>query len=68
MGHPARHLECPTQLKGRCPIHAGIAFTLGTFFNMDPQFWINLQSRYDLHLVQFQRAKSIRARVQPLGS
>ena len=52
-------------IKGKRPINAEIAFTLGTFFNMDPQFWINLQSRYDLRLVQFQRAKSIRARVQP---
>jgi plasmid maintenance system antidote protein VapI len=68
MGHPARHIECPTQLKGRRSIHAGIAFTLGTFCNMDPQFWIILQSRYDLHLVQFQRARSIRAGVPPLVS
>lgn len=45
---------------------AEIAFTLGTFFNMDPLFWINLQSRYDLRLVQLQQAKTIRARVRPL--
>jgi plasmid maintenance system antidote protein VapI len=31
-----------------------------------PQFWINLQSRYDLRCVQIKRAKSILARVQPL--
>ena len=53
-------------IKGKRPINAEIAFTLGTFFGMDPQFWINLQTRYDLRLVQFGRAKSIRARVQPL--
>jgi addiction module HigA family antidote len=53
-------------IKGKRPINAEIAFTLGTFFSMDPQFWINLQSRYDLRLVQFHRAKSIQGRVQPL--
>lgn len=53
-------------IKGKRPISAEIAFTLGTFFGMDPQFWINLQSRYDLRVVQFQRADAIRARVRPL--
>jgi plasmid maintenance system antidote protein VapI len=33
---------------------------------MEPQFWINLQGRYDLRVVQFQQATAIRARVQPL--
>jgi len=35
---------------------------------MDPQFWINLQSRYDLRMITFKKEKSIRARVQPLSS
>ena len=53
-------------VKGKRPINAEIAFTLGTFFNMDPQFWINLQSRYDLRLVQLHQAAAILGRVQPL--
>lgn len=53
-------------IKGKRPINAEIAFTLGTFFGIDPQFWINLQSRYDLRCVQIKRAESILARVQPL--
>jgi addiction module HigA family antidote len=53
-------------VKGKRAINAEVAYTLGTFFGMDPQFWINLQSRYDLRVVQFQRATAIRARVKPL--
>jgi antitoxin HigA-1 len=53
-------------VKGKRAINAEVAFTLGTFFGMDPQFWINLQSRYDLRVVQFQHASAIRARVKPL--
>jgi addiction module HigA family antidote len=53
-------------IKGKRAITAEVAFTLGTFFGVDPQFWINLQSRYDLRAVQFQQAEAIRARVIPL--
>jgi addiction module HigA family antidote len=53
-------------IKGKRPISAEVAFTLGMFFGMDPQFWINLQSRHDLRVVQFERAAAIRARVKPL--
>lgn len=62
-----RHL-CSTLneiIKGKRPINAEIAFTFGTFFSMEPQFWANLQSRHNLRLVQIQRAAIIRARVQP---
>jgi addiction module HigA family antidote len=54
-------------IKGKRSINAQIAFTLGTFFSMDPQFWINLQSRYDLRVVQIRHAKAILARVEPLA-
>ena len=53
-------------IKGKRAITAEIAFILGTFFGMDPQFWINLQSRYELRLVQYEQAAAIRARVIPL--
>jgi len=53
-------------IKGKRPISAETAFTLGTFFSMDPQFWINLQSRYDLRRVEIEKSAEIRNRVQPL--
>ncbi|MGL5019940.1 MAG: HigA family addiction module antitoxin [Luteolibacter sp.] len=53
-------------VKGKRPINAETAYALGLFFRMEPQFWINLQSRYDLRRVELEKADSIRARVQPL--
>jgi addiction module HigA family antidote len=53
-------------IKGKRPIRAETAFILGTFFGMNPQFWINLQSQYDLRVIEVEKAARIRARVQPL--
>ncbi len=33
-------------------ITADTALRLGKFFNMTPQFWMNLQSRYDLEVAE----------------
>jgi addiction module HigA family antidote len=33
-------------------ITADTALRLGKFFNMSPQFWMNLQSRYELELAE----------------
>ena len=35
---------------GTRPISADTALRLGLFFSMDPRFWINLQSEYDLRM------------------
>jgi len=53
-------------VKGKRSITAETAYILGTFFGMEPQFWINLQSRYDLRHVQIHQAATILARVRPL--
>ena len=55
-------------VKGKRAIHAETAYALGLFFKMDPQFWVNLQSRYDLRRVEVEKADRIRARVQPLNA
>jgi addiction module HigA family antidote len=36
---------------GRQPITFEIALQIGKFFSMDPSFWMNLQSEYDLRLL-----------------
>lgn len=35
---------------GKRRISADTALRFGRYFGMDPQFWINLQARYDLEL------------------
>ncbi|MBW7566320.1 HigA family addiction module antidote protein [Chromobacterium subtsugae] len=35
---------------GKRAISIDTALRLGTFFGVDPQFWVNLQSHYDLEM------------------
>ena len=37
---------------GKRSITADSALRLGRFFGMSPQFWLNLQTRYDLELTE----------------
>lgn len=37
---------------GKRAITAATALRLGKFFGMTPQFWLNLQSRYDLEVAE----------------
>jgi len=43
---PARRIN--EIVHGKRAITADTALRLGKFFNMSPQFWMNLQARYDL--------------------
>lgn len=42
-------------IKGTRSMSADTALRLGKFFNMSPEFWLNIQSRFDL---QQERAKN----------
>lgn len=37
---------------GKRSITADTALRLGRFFDMSPQFWLNLQTRYDLEMTE----------------
>jgi len=37
---------------GKRAVSADTALRLGRFFGMSPQFWLNLQSRYDLEVTE----------------
>ena len=39
---------------GKRAISADTALRLGRFFTMSPQFWLNLQTRYDLEVTEDQ--------------
>lgn len=47
---PARRIN--EIVHGKRAISADTALRLGRFFNMSPQFWMNLQSRYDLEVAE----------------
>ena len=46
---------------GTRPISADTALRLGLFFSMDPRFWINLQSEYDLRMIK----RNLEAKIAP---
>jgi len=47
---PARRIN--EIVHGKRSNTADTALRLGKFFNMTPQFWMNLQSRYDLEVAE----------------
>ena len=61
----ARQLEVPTNriteiLKGQRAITGDTALRLGHFFGTSPEFWLNLQSLYELRLAERKVGASIR--------
>jgi addiction module HigA family antidote len=52
-------------LNERRSITADTAARLGRYFGNRPQFWLDLQSQYDLALVERERGPEITKRVRP---
>jgi len=46
---------------GNRPITADTALRLGLFFNIEPRFWMNLQTDYDMRIV----ARTMREKIVP---
>lgn len=60
----ARNIQVPTNritaiLHGQRSITGDTALRLGHFFGTAPEFWLNLQSIYDLRLAQSKSGKSV---------
>jgi addiction module HigA family antidote len=53
---------------GKRAITADTALRLGRFFNMSPQFWLNLQNRYDLEITEDLLADRLVKEVHVLSS
>jgi addiction module HigA family antidote len=53
---------------GRSSISAAMALRLSRFFGTSAEFWINLQSGYDLRLARRRDGERIDARVRPRES
>jgi antitoxin HigA-1 len=48
-------------VNGQRPITADTALRLGMFFTMEPRFWLNLQSEYDIRVAD----RELRAKLAP---
>jgi addiction module HigA family antidote len=53
---------------GKRAITADTALRLGRFFKMSPQFWLNLQTRYDLEITEELLADRLVKEVHVLSS
>ena len=54
-------------LNGRRAISADTAVRLGRYFGNEPQFWLGLQSQYEIARVERERGAEIARRVRPAG-
>lgn len=52
-------------LNGRRSISADTAVRLGRYFGNRPQFWLDLQSQYDIAIVENDHGTGITRRVRP---
>ena len=48
-------------VNGTRPISADTALRLGLFFSMDPRYWMNLQTEYDMRVA----ARTVREKIAP---
>lgn len=53
-------------VRGKRSITADTALRLGRFFNMSPQFWMNLQTQYELAVTEDANHSRIEQEVRPL--
>ena len=51
-------------VNGQRPITADTALRLGLFFSMEPRFWLNLQTEYDMRIAARKGFDKIAARIR----
>ncbi|MFZ5568954.1 MAG: HigA family addiction module antitoxin [Thermodesulfobacteriota bacterium] len=66
LGVPAMRINHVVHCKR--PVTAELALRLGRYFNQNPRYWINLQSRYDMDVVEDALAKQISREIKPLAT
>ena len=52
-------------VRGKRGVTADTALRLARYFNTSPEFWLNLQTLYDLRLAQQKTGNRIERKVQP---
>ena len=65
IGVPPRRIN--EIVHGKRAITADTALRLGRYFGIDPQFWLNLQTHYELELAEDRVAEQIAA-IRPLNA
>ena len=52
-------------VRGRRSITGDTALRLARYFGMSPEFWMNLQARYDLEVAKDKKLAEIQRKVKP---
>ncbi|MBN1943383.1 MAG: HigA family addiction module antidote protein [Phycisphaerae bacterium] len=55
-------------VKGKAGVSAETALRLGRYFQMSPQFWMNLQSQYELQIAQDRLVGRLKKEVSPCAA
>jgi len=51
-------------VNGKRPVTADTALRLGLFFSMEPRFWLNLQSDYDIRVADRELRAKLSSRIR----
>jgi addiction module HigA family antidote len=67
----AREINVPAMrisyiVNGKRPVTAEMAMRLGLYFGQTPQYWLNLQSRYDMDRAMAELWEKLRHEIAPL--
>lgn len=54
-------------IHGKRAISADTALRLGTYFGMTAEFWLNLQSHYDLEQLRMESGTEITGKIKPVS-
>lgn len=65
IGVPPRRIN--EIVKGQRAVTADTALRLGRYFNMSAQYWLNLQSHYDLEVEQERMGKKLEKEVKVMA-
>ena len=53
---------------GARAVTADTAVRLGLAFGVEPQFWLNLQTQYDIEVIQREQGERLAGKIQPLAA
>jgi len=49
------------------PVTAELALRLGRYFGQNPRYWLNIQSRYDMDIVEDTMSDQVARQIRPLA-
>lgn len=53
-------------VNGKRPVTAELALRLGRYFGQNPRYWLNIQSRYDMDMVEDTLSDQVARQIRPL--